>query len=254
MIKKKNLSALERQNLEKAQEIYFSAMDAAAKNDFEAAKDLISQALAVSQYCSDALLYLADFSEDEDAHFDATYAAYIASFEALDEQHLIENIGKFWLVLETRPFMRASFAFAKALLLKGETDEAMTIMEDCFVYCPNDNLGVRYFLVNVYLTLGEYNSAKELMAKYDEGGAFFAWSKVLLYILKGELKQAEAELEIAKVANCHVFDYIRAKKPIPKGNPKNYSYGDENEAILYLQGALPIWQESRAAISWLKNQ
>jgi len=45
---------------------------------------------------------------------------------------------------------------------------------------PNDNQGIRYFLLALYLTRGDPDGARRLFDQYDdESSALFQWSRVL---------------------------------------------------------------------------
>ena len=57
-----------------------------------------------------------------------------------------ENIGSFWLMVETRPYMRIKFAYAKFL----KECAAISECEDMIKLCKNDNLGVRHTLIYLY--------------------------------------------------------------------------------------------------------
>lgn len=61
-----------------------------------------------------------------------------------------ENIGSFWLMVETRPYMRIKFAYAKFLKECGMLSTAISECEDMIKLCKNDNLGVRHTLMYLY--------------------------------------------------------------------------------------------------------
>ena len=61
-----------------------------------------------------------------------------------------ENIGSFWLIVETRPYMRVKFAYANLLKECGMLSTAISECEDMIKLCKNDNLGVRHTLMYLY--------------------------------------------------------------------------------------------------------
>ena len=61
-----------------------------------------------------------------------------------------ENIGSFWLMVETRPYMRIKFAYAKFLKECGMLSTAISECEDMIKLCKNDHLGVRHTLMYLY--------------------------------------------------------------------------------------------------------
>ena len=61
-----------------------------------------------------------------------------------------ENIGSFWLIVETHPYMRVKFAYANLLKDCGMLIAAISEYEDMMRLCKNDNLGVRHTLMYLY--------------------------------------------------------------------------------------------------------
>ncbi len=61
-----------------------------------------------------------------------------------------ENIGSFWLMVETRPYTRIKFAYAKFLKKCGMLSTAISECEDMIKLCKKDNLGVRHTLMYLY--------------------------------------------------------------------------------------------------------
>jgi hypothetical protein len=57
---------------------------------------------------------------------------------------------------------------------------------------------------------------------------------LLLELLESEItKKAEKFLRAAKTLNKHVISYLIGKKRLPDQQPEYYSWGDENEEIMY---------------------
>ena len=61
--------------------------------------------------------------------------------------------GHFWLVLETRPYMRARLGLAHVLWTLGRREEAVGHLQDLLRLNPGDNQGVRYTLAGFLLFL-----------------------------------------------------------------------------------------------------
>ena len=79
-----------------------------------------------------------------------------------------ENIGHFWGLIETRPYMRLRHSYMTALLDCGMIGRAMEECEEMIRLCENDNIGVRYILMHIYAMLEEETKALELHKHYDE--------------------------------------------------------------------------------------
>ena len=79
-----------------------------------------------------------------------------------------EYIGKFWGVVETRPYMRLRSAFMETLLAAGMMRRAAEECEAILRLCEGDNLGIRYVLMHVYAFLEDEEKALKLHEKYDD--------------------------------------------------------------------------------------
>ena len=97
------------------------------------------------------------------------YKNLIAEAEdKLKEQGYFEddNIGEFWLIFETRPYMRLLEKYASHFVQCGQMRLAIDEYEEMLRLCNNDNLGVRYTLMHLYTFLEDEQSALELYKKY----------------------------------------------------------------------------------------
>src|SRR5690606_28996638 len=116
-----------------------------------------------------------DWEEDwDDEGFDDSevdFADTLPSLrKALDKEHkkldkrlFKEQSGHFWLIFETRPFMRAKYSYAEMLWLAGKTKEAITELEEMLTLNEMDNLGARYLLLSAYLEIKKLQEARQLL-------------------------------------------------------------------------------------------
>ena len=79
-----------------------------------------------------------------------------------------EEVGHFWGITETRPFMRATHGLADALYDAGQTHEAIAQYQELLRFNPNDNQGVRYQLTPLLLANNREAEAVELLDRYRE--------------------------------------------------------------------------------------
>lgn len=164
-----------------------------------------------------------------------------------------ENKGHFWLIFETRPYMRAKYNYAMALLELGKTNKAMAQFEELLELNPNDSQGVRYSLFISYVEKGELQKADKLLKQYEEDSAQFHFNTLLLEILKnGFSKKATTLLKTAKQNNKFVIPYLKEGKHLPKAIPDYYGFGDEDEAIVYADAHLHLWSRIEGLRDWLK--
>ncbi len=234
--------------LEQAQELANAALHA---RTIEETFRLATQALTLSWDCADAHALLADFAPTPQQKLRVLGEAVAAGERALPKA-IFKQAGHFWSILETRPYMRARAAYAKTCWDMSRRKEAATHYTELLRLCTNDNLGIRYLLVTLLLELGENGPAATLMAEYDEDSTFFAWSHALLAIREASATAPRA-VAAARKANPHVSGYLTGMRALPKHLPEVYSWGDENEAVIYATEARTAWTTTPGAIDALKD-
>ena len=236
-----------------AQELAFEAMEAGSAAQ---ARKLAKRALRLHPDCVDALMVMADLDARTPREMiEATQKAVAAGERSLGEKFIRENTGHFWLLLETRPMMRAMEQLALLLRGQGIRMDAIRIYERMLELNPNDNQGVRDPLLGLYLETGDLEGAGRLLKKYkQDGSANFAWARVLERFLAGTHAEASTALKQARRANRHVEIYLTAQKALPKHLPEMYSPGSDEEAVLCLNCLSGAWDEHREAVFWLFDQ
>ena len=117
--------------------------------------------------------------------------------EKLKEQGYFEddNIGEFWLIFETRPYMRLLEKYASHFVECGQMRLAISVYEKMLELCTNDNLGVRYTLMHLYIYLEDEQSALELYEKYPEESTQFLLPLSILYYKLGDLRKSNQYLK-----------------------------------------------------------
>lgn len=237
-----------------AQDIAYEAMEAMDNGDAERAIELATQAAKIDPTCVDAISLLAQAASENRDELIANMTRVVEDgARALGPKFFAANRGHFWGILETRPYMRARSLLAKALVEAGRHDEAIRHHEEMLDLCPNDNLGLRYPLIGLYLRAGRPKDVARLFKQYeDEGSAMFAWARVLERLLAGDEPGAAAALREAREANPHVEAFLTGRKRRPRGNLGYYSPGEESEAIVCLDCLGDAWSQHRNARQWLR--
>ena len=247
------LSDAEADAKDEAQQIAFDAMEAESEAE---ARKLAKRALKLDPDCVDALVVMTDLDARSTREtIEGLQRAVAAGERSLGAKFIRENTGHFWMLIETRPYMRAMAQLAGVLFAEGLNLDAIRIYEKMLELNPNDNQGVRDPLLGVYLAVNDLDGAGRLLKKYkDDAMANFAWGHVLERYLSGDLTGAAAALKKARKANRFVELYMTGQKPIPKGMPEMYSPGSEEEAMLCMDGAGRAWAKHKEAVSWLLDQ
>lgn len=216
---------------------------------------LARQALAISPDCADAYVLLAETARDLPTTLEYYRQGVLAGERAIGKKRFEEEAGHFWMILETRPYMRALFGLAELLWLNGEGEESVRKFEEMLRLNPNDNQGVRYILIHHLLELGEDLQVERLLEEYrDDGSACWAYSRALwTFRTQGEGTAADDALTEAVATNPHIPRYLLGGRKLSRRMPEYYEFGDRNEAVIYDSMASPAWQITPGALSWLER-
>lgn len=100
-------------------------------------------------------------------------AALIKKGDKLMEQegYFSSSMGEFWLLLETRPYMRLHSEYLHTLIECGKMRAASAEGRRMLELCENDNLGIRFSLMHIYALLEEEEAAEKLFKRYEEDNA-----------------------------------------------------------------------------------
>jgi tetratricopeptide (TPR) repeat protein len=178
--------------------------------------------------------------------------AVSAGEQRLGPKFFERNKGHFWGLIETRAYMRARHQLAEALAKLERYGEAIGHFEALIALNPNDNQGVRYPLLGLYLTVEDLEGAGRLFSAYDEVQmTFFAWGRVIERFLAGELAAADEALKVAYSANRHVASLLIGNLPLPKRMPEMYQLGSKEEAAICLDMLEHALGEHPGILPWL---
>ncbi len=251
-VKKVVPSAPPRNALEEAQNVMYDAWDA---EDADERVRLARKALEISHDCADAYVLLAEEVAENTWEAHDLYRNGVAAGErALGEQFLKENIGHFWGILETRPYMRAREGMADALMNLGRHEEAIGHYKEMLRLNPGDNQGIRYVMARHLAALGRYDELEALFSRHFAGelSADSIYTKVLLsFVQDGPTEKTGKLLTSAIAYNPHVFAYLTGVRPMPDEPPEAISPGSEDEAAAYMHDFSPAWLRVPAALEWL---
>ena len=235
--------------LERAQNLIYEALETTGRERFE----LIFQALDICPDCADAYVLLAEEKAQSLEEAASLYLAGVKAGErALGKKVFKRDVGHFWSIIETRPYMRARVGLARCLWFLGEREEAVKHYQELLRLNPSDNQGIRYPLAAALLELGDINALQELLDKYDEPTAAWLYTKALVaYLKQGDTGEARERLQEAMDYNPHVVPYLLGKKRLPKRLPESIGFGDKDEAVVCAAEFGPGWHKTRGAIDWL---
>ncbi len=236
--------------VEEAQDVMYDAWEAVGKKRIKLARE----ALSISEDCADAYVLLADEAAKtlEEAR-DLYDQGVRAGERALPENAFEEDVGHFWSLIETRPYMRARLGLAECLWSLGNRREAIDHLTDMLRLNPNDNQGARSLLANHLLEEGDDEALGDLLKRYrNEGSAVWLYSRALwTFRTAGPGKKATTALNKALQANPFVPSYLLGQSRLPERPPEYMGIGDEDEAVVYAAQAIPAWDATEGALKWL---
>jgi tetratricopeptide (TPR) repeat protein len=219
---------------------------------------LARKALARSPLCADAWLQLSELRNLSDSQRrEYLLRAVCAGELAIGERRFAEAKGDFWLILDTRPYMRARFALAQDLWYSCDRNEriaAIAHLREMLDLNPNDNQGLRYVLLVWLIRTDAYQAAEDMLDKHrDEISAFMEFTRVLLaYRTLGDCEKTHEMAAKAYLANRHIPHYLAHSELWHEGSG-TYSPGRESEAAWYAQELGIDWFSTHGAIEWLAH-
>ena len=218
---------------------------------------LAHKALRESEDCADAYVLLA---EEEAASLKQALVYYekgvAAGQRALGREFFTENVGYFWGLLESRPYMRALAGKASCLWQLKRREESLRIYWEMIRLNPDDNQGIRYILVDLLLQMNREAEVEKLLRKYKgDGAATWLYTQALTAFRKnGPSSTAARKLNEALEENPYVPDFVVGKKRIPNQRPESINWGGESEAVDYAANHLNYWRSTPGAIEWLQSR
>lgn len=242
-----------REEIGQAQDL---AYDAAEAPDRARCHALARKALQISPLCADAWLELANLRNlTLEARREYLVRAVCAGQLAVGERRFVEDKGHFWLVMETRPYMRARFALAQDLWFSGSHEAAIGHLRAMLELNPNDNQGLRYTLLTWLMWTADDTAARGLLSENrDEISTFFEFTRALLAFKEnGDSETARQAAADATLSNRHIGRYL-ADPTTWYALSGTYSPGQESEAAWYTQELGFVWQRTPGAIAWICEQ
>ena len=234
---------------DKAQELCFQAFNAHGRRRIQ----LAQRAIELDPNCADAHVILAEHApslEDQLEHYERGMEA---AERALSPEFFADNVGHFWGISASRPYMRARLGVAESLDAIGRTDEAISHYQDLLRLNPNDNQGIRYVLLGVLIAAGRDVEAARLLKEYEEDSAVWAYGRVLLaFRLSGRTEAATRELRAAMRINPHVPELLASDEPIPQ--PSYYEPGSFEEACIAVEELQAAFERTPGAVDWIASE
>jgi tetratricopeptide (TPR) repeat protein len=237
--------------VDEAQEIMYDAWEAPTR---QRAVALAKRALTISADCADAYNLLAEETATSlEECIDLYRKGVEAGERALGKRPFKEDVGYFWGLVSTRPYMRSRAGLAQSVWEAGQREEAVAHYWDLLRLNPNDNQGIRDLLMPCLIELDRDKDAERLFRQFkDDGMAVWMYSRALLDFRRcGDSPTADKSIKAALDENKHVPSYLLGRTKMPRMLPDYYGFGDDNEAVLYARSNRAAWNASPGALEWL---
>ncbi|MDB4796818.1 tetratricopeptide repeat protein [bacterium] len=237
----------------KANDLFFDALEADTNDE---TFDLLCEVIDLDPAHIDAQLARLDFLDLEPEQ-EITLLEPLIQLAAkrLGSQTFKKCQGNFWLIGETRPYMRVKQHLAICYQELGQVDKAIAEWEEMLKLNPIDNQGARYELLPISLQLGRIDESQQLLDAFDEvdSSVIFSWCQVLCFFVLDDLKVAMSAAERAQTQNPHMRSYLIGTKRIPKNPPGSYDPGSLEEAKCFAAPLVAAWKAHPKSRKWLRE-
>ena len=228
-------------------------VESAWASEDEGAIEFALAALHASTDCVEAYVFLGFQAGDElQIAIPFFTLGLIAGYEELGAEAFQSLAGSFWSVPQTRPFMTALAALARANRDAGAIEVAALHYQEMLRLNPNDDQGARFEIMGILLEGQDHESVAALFQVYDDGTAPFRWAATLdAFQQLGDAEASRALLDAAQAANGHVAALLAETEPFPADISTAVEPGSLDEAVLVADLQLPAWQGTEGALAWL---
>ena len=164
--------------------------------------------------------------------------------------------GDFWRILPTRPYMRAVAGLSDLMWDMGEREESIALIREMLRLNPNDNQGMRSYLISKLFALDDLSEVENLLEIYREPDfAEWHWNMALLtFRREGDSADAASILDQAIEVNPFVPKLLTGATPVPVSMPPQYSLGSPEEAISYAFLNGKNWSDTKGALTWVARK
>ena len=239
-----------------ARELCFQAYDSIGWRK----RQLARCALATDPDCAEAYVLLAEVMPNRAKALRYYEQGMEAGERALGAAFFEENAGEFWVMHETRPYMRARAGAADSLVRLGRAEEARAHYWALLDLDSRDCLALRHDLLFVLIQEGFFEDALRLVTRFgEEDHPSFPYAHaLLLHERDGDTPQARERLRLALRANRKVADYLlhpgKRQRLIEDPDFEFDFYGPDPETLAYASAipVLKLVEDTPEAAAWLR--
>lgn len=219
--------------LDKANEILEKAHNAKSKKQ---ALKLAKQAFEESDECFDAIIFQSNLEEDSLLRDKILEDGLAYEKKRLEKNDFFkeDNIGHFFGIFETRPYIRGLYNKAHNLAEDGKIKKAIDVCKEILRLNKNDNTGTRYLLAALYAYIEDEEELKSLYKRYTEENLEMLIPFFALYYKQENYKKAKEYLNRINKANIYFVEFYKGS--LEEFDPgESYVRGEESEVMLYIR-------------------
>lgn len=171
------------------------------------------------------------------------------------KKHHAEGQKLEWGWHENRPALSLIANLAFYYKDHDNLPRSVELLEWCVLTLnPNDNQGLREYLLHSYLRMGKVREANKLAALYPDDMPAMRYGSILARYLNGQHDDALSLLKQTHADYPQIPNMLLSAKPRrPKLNPGYRTLGGKDEAWYYREENLDIWQQS-GALQWMAQR
>lgn len=222
--------------LDEAYELLEEAENAKTIKD---AKRLAKKAFEISNACFDAKLFLADIEDNSIKSRKILNEGLEFEKKRLEQEGFFdkENIGSFYGLFETRPYIRGLYTKARNLSNQGKYKKAIEVCKEILRLNENDNTGARYLLMALYAVIEDEKAMLDLYKKYNEEiNLEMLFPLFVLYYKKEDDGNAKKYLDMINKNNKHFIKFFKETIKLEEDSmPGYYSRGNASEVLMYMR-------------------
>ncbi len=236
-IKKYNAGEIEYENtpLDDAYELLEKASN--AKTEKQAIK-YAKEAYDKCPECFDALVFQAKLEKNPIKRLNPLEDGLQKEKARLEKEGYFkkENIGMFYGIFETRPYIKGLYIKASFLLIDGKVKQALSVCKEILRLNKNDNTGARYLLMAIYAFLEEEKEILQLYKKYPEENLEMLFPLFIIYYKLGNDEKAKEYLDKINKANPEFIKFYKGTMEENDNIPIGYyQKGSASEVLMYFE-------------------
>lgn len=216
------------------------------------AKELAKKALIIYPDNIDAMCFLAEL-ENKDSRKLMAYDKAIDKAEELLKDYFDDSVGHFWGIIETRPYLRAKAGRVRVFIYMKKYKEALTECEDILRLNKDDNMGMRYILINLCCYLKEFDKLEKVIKDFNEDTSYVLFPQVIMYFKQGNMEKFKEYLNLLNESNQYIINMLTGKEKMLNEIPKYYSLNSKEEAFFIVGDAEYLLEQNPDFIKYLKE-